>query len=318
MEHGTETSPYIEEQRSWLILFKEETNLPWSQLAKRTGIPQGTISNFGGPNGYNGKKISSEMPIAEKVERFRLSLVQQADLDAEVPEVPEFYATETTEQLERMLGFAQRGQIVIAALEAGCSKTTAAKRYAVQYPNVFYVEVPRSAGAPNNLFKLILAALGVRDPSGGTFDLSRQISDQFRKVSKPLLIIDEAQHLAEATLDEIRYWNDATDVGIALFGNVGILQKFSRFAQLDSRLSLQLHRRRPLPADVEAMADAWKITNVQVRKELQGICAKRGGLRKGTKALQLARMMATAEQCELNLDHLRSAWSELDAPLVAA
>jgi hypothetical protein len=318
MEHGTETSPYIEEQRSWLILYKEENNVPWSQLAKRTGIPQGTISNFGGPNGYNGKKISSEMPIAEKVERFRLSLAQQADLDAEVPEVPDFFATETTEQLERMLGFAQRGKMVIAALEAGCSKTTAAQRYADLYPNVFYVEVPRSAGAPNNLFKLILAALGVRDASGGTFDMSRQICEQLSKASKPLLIIDEAQHLTEAALDEVRNWNDTTGVGIAFFGNVGILQKFSRYAQLFSRLSLKLQRRCPLPADVDAMADAWLITNPQVRAELQSICARLGGLRNGTNALQLARMIATAERADLSLDHLRGAWSELDVRLVAA
>lgn len=318
MEHGTETSPYIEEQRSWLILYKEETNLPWSQLAKRTGIPKGTISNFVGPQGYNGKKISSEMPIAEKVERYRQSLAQQADLDTEVPDVPDFFATETTDQLERMLGFAQRGHMVAAALEAGCSKTSAAQHYAEQFPNVFYVEVRKSAGAPNNMLKMVLAALGVRDPSGGTFDMSRQVSDQFKKVTRPLLIVDEAQHLMESSLEEIRSWNDEVDVGIALFGNVGVLQKLSRYAQLYSRLSLKLQRRCPLPADVDAMADAWVITDPSVRDELQRICGKLGGLRNGTKALQLARMIAASEGKELNIDHLQSAWSELDVRMVAA
>lgn len=314
MEVSTEINPFVEEQRQWLVNYREQTGLSWAELAKRTGIAHGTISQFGGTKGYNGK----EEPLAEKVERFRQSLAQQADLDADVPDVPAFYATDTTDQLERMLGFAQRGQMVAGALEAGCSKTTAAKHYAELFPNVFYVEVPKSACAPNNLLKLILAALGVRDPSGGTFDMSRQVCEQLKKVTKPLLIIDEAQHLTEASLEEIRSWNDAINVGIALFGNVGVLQKLSRYAQLYSRLSLKLQRRSPLPSDVEAMADAWNITSTAIRAELQKICAKLGGLRNGTKTLQLARMIASSEGKELGVDHVQGAWQELDVRMVAA
>lgn len=314
MEVTNAKNPFVEEQREWLIAYREETGMSWADLAKATGIAQGTISQFGSPKGYNGK----EQPIAEKVERYRQSLAQQANLDAEVPDVPAFYSTDTTDQLERMLGFAQRGHMVAAALEAGCSKTSAAQHYAELFPNVIYVEVRKSAAAPNNLLKLILAALGVRDASGGTFDMSQQVCYQLKKMTKPLLIIDEAQHLTEASLEEIRSWNDDIDVGIALFGNIGVLQKLSRYAQLYSRLSLKLQRRCPLPSDVEAMADAWQISNPEIRTELQKICAKLGGLRNGTKSLQLAQMIAASEGQTLNCGHVQSAWQELDVRMVAA
>lgn len=312
MEENTEKDPFVEEQRSWLINHREQTGLSWGDLAKRTGIAQGTISQFGSPKGYNGR----ELPLAEKVERYRQALAQQAAIQAEVPDEPGFYETDTTRQLEHMLSFAQLGQMVAAALEAGCSKTMTAKHYHDVNPNVFYVEMRKSAGGPNNMLKMVLAALGVRDPSGGTFDMSRQVCDQLKKATKPLLIIDEAQHLNEASIEEIRSWNDAIDVGIALFGNVGVLQKLARFPQLYSRLSLKLQRRCPTHADIEAMADAWNITNAAVRAELIKICSKLGGLRSGTKTLQLAWMMAASEGKALGLDHVQDAWQQLDVRMV--
>lgn len=312
MDVTPEQTQFIEEQRQWLAGYRAQTEMSWAMLAKRTGVPQGTISLFGA-NRYTGR----ELPIAEKVERFRQSLAQQAELATELPEVPGFYETETTGRLERMLAFAQSGEMVAAALEAGCSKTSTAEHYTGTYSNVFHVEVPESAGGPNNLLKMILAALG-EVPSGGTYDMSRQIRDQFKKLTQPLLIIDEAQHLSKASIEEVRSWFDKGVVGIAFFGNVGILQQLSKYAQLYSRLSMKLQLRLPFPADVDAMADAWLITNAEIRAELQEICGKLGGLRNGTKTLKLARMIAASQGKELGIEHVRGAWGELDVRMVAA
>ncbi len=314
MEDTIDKNPFVEEQRAWLITYRNQTGLSWGDMAKRTGIAQGTISQFGSAKGYAGKEI----PLAEKIQRYRLSLAQQADLNAEVPEAPAYFSTETTDELERMLGFAQYGEMVAAALEAGCSKSMTARHYAAMYPNVFYVELCKSAGGPNNMLKMVLFALGVREPSGGTYDMSKAVCDQLKKLTKPLLILDEAQHLTESSLEEIRSWNDANAAGIALFGNVGVLQKLSRYAQLYSRISLKTQLRTPRPADVEALADAWNIPSPKIRAELQEICGKLGGLRNGSKVLQLARMMAVAEQKDLEIEHVRIAWQQLDVRMVAA
>lgn len=325
MQEQTDHSAYIEEQRAWLIAYREQTGESWSIVAKGTGLKAGTISNFGSTNGYNGKKQETELPLAKAVERYRQSLAQRAALSSEITPVPGFFATETTDALERMMGFAQLGEMVAAALEAGCGKSSAARNYKACYPNVIYVEVPKSAGAPNNLLKLILAELGVSKPQGGTYDMSKQVCDLLRRASNPLLIIDEAQHLNEASLEEIRSWYDKfagernANFGVALLGNIGVMQKLGRHAQLYSRLSLKHVQIHPTPADIEALSDAWIITDPLIRAELQKICGRQGGLRNGTKALRLARMISDNEGRVLDIQHLRGAWRELEVrPAVAA
>ncbi|MCX7284374.1 MAG: AAA family ATPase [Novosphingobium sp.] len=307
MEASTDRNPFIEEQRQWLVRFKEEADFSWPQLAKRIGRPAGTLSQFGSAKGYNG----DELGVAEKVNAFRQSLEKQRALAAELPEVPGFFRTETTDRLEYMLRFAQMGQMVAAALEAGCSKTETAQAYTRKTPNVFYVELRKSAGVTNNMLKMVLEAMGVKDPKGGTFDMSAQVCEILRKCSKPLIIFDEAQHLTEASLEEIRSWPDTLDgaraaiTGIAFFGNIGILQKLARYAQLSSRIRLRHEQRTPMPADIEALADAWGVSDEASRKQLHVVCSRLGGLR-------------TAEDVPLALDHLEDAWAELDFRAVAA
>lgn len=320
MEVSTDRNPFIEDQRQWLTRFKEETGFSWPQLAKRVGRPSGTLSQFGSIKGYNG----DELGVAEKVHLFRQSLEKQRALAAELPEVPGYFRTETSDRLEHMLRFAQMGQMVAAALEAGCGKTETAQAYTRKTPNVFYVELRKSAGVTNNMLKMVLEAMGVKDPKGGTFDMSSQVCEILRKSSRPLIIFDEAQHLTEASLEEIRSWPDTLDVGraaitgIAFFGNIGILQKLARYAQLSSRIRLRHEQRTPMPADIEALADAWGIADEPSRKQLHVVCSRLGGLRNGTSVLQLASIMAASEDVPLALDHLQDAWGELDFRAVAA
>lgn len=315
MDDETEKAEFIKHQRDWLLSYREQTGWSWSKLASEIGCKSSTLSVFGSRNGYAQGDAHS---LAEKIERYRQSLTQRAAIASDVPIAPAFYATDTTEQLERMMAFAQLGKIVAAALEAGCSKSSAARHYQSCYTNVFYVEIRHSAGAPNSMLKLVLRALGVKNPTGGTLAMSEQVTELLGKLSSPLLIIDEAQHLNEASLEEIRSWNDDIGVGIALFGNVGVLQKMGRYAQLYSRLSLKLLRTSPLSSDIEKMAEAWNISDAAIRAELQKICGKLGGLRNGTNALQLALMIASSEGKPLALDHLQDAWQELDVRMVAA
>jgi hypothetical protein len=60
----------IEEMRQWLITHKQTTGLSWSELAKRTGVAAGTISQFGSERGYAG----DETRVAETIYRYRQHL----------------------------------------------------------------------------------------------------------------------------------------------------------------------------------------------------------------------------------------------------
>ena len=143
MSIETTTPINIEEQRKWLQGYREKTGMSWSELAKRTAIPEGTISQFGGQKGYSG----NEAPLAEKVVRFRHFLAAQDGLEVEPPEVPAFFETETSERLHRLFVMAQRGKMYYVALPSGCGKTSAARAFQTMYPNVVLTTMlPSSAG----------------------------------------------------------------------------------------------------------------------------------------------------------------------------
>lgn len=315
MNDPSATPVDIEEQRNWLIDHRRQINASWAELAKRTGIAQGTISQFGSDRGYAG----DEQKVAEQVYRYRQLLASQAAIEVEAPEAPGFFETETSKQLTNMLGWAQRGRVVVAAMGPGTGKTSTARQYQACYPNVCLATMSPSTAGVNNMQIEVLEALGEKDPVGTPQKLSKRIRDIVGKMRLPLIVLDEAQHLSEKALEEIRSWNDATGVGIALFGNIGVLQRLEggnrrdTFAQLFSRVSLRVVRPLPLTADIDTMAQAWNIHDEKLKAYLRRVCMKPGGLRSGTMALELASMIAASERRPLAIENLQDAWAQLSS-----
>lgn len=310
----------IAEQRAWLIDHRTSTGFSWSELAKRIGIPAGTLSQFGGKNGYNG----DESRIAEAVFRYRQQIQQQASLTVDLPEVPGYFETQTSRELTTLLSWAKRGRIVCAATGAGLGKTETAKQFQACFPNVFRATMTPSTAGVNNMQTEVLEALGEKTPKGTPQALSRRVCELVRSLHLPLLIIDEAQHLSEKAIEEIRSWNDKVGLGIALFGNVKVLRRIEgggrddAFAQLYSRLSMRMIRPLPLQADAVALADAWGIHAEPLVNLIIRISQQPGGLRGVTMALEIASMIAAGERRALELDDLQTAWSQLSTRGMAA
>lgn len=320
MNDPTATIIDIEEQRAWLIDHKASTGASWSELARRTDIPQGTLSQFGSAKGYTG----DETKPAEGVYRFRQTLIAQAQIEIEAPEIPGYFETETSRQLGHMLRMAQRGRIVVAALGAGLGKTMSARQHAACFSNVFLATMSPSTAGVNNMQIEVLEALGERDAAGTPQKLSRRIRERVKDTKNALIIIDEAQHLSEKAFEEIRSWNDAVGVGIALFGNESVMQRLeggnrrAAFAQIFSRVALRLVRSSPLAGDADALADAWGIHDSAVTVFLRKIVMTPGGLRGGTMALELGSMIAASEGRSLEVEHLQDAWAQLSSRPVLA
>lgn len=304
----------IEEQRHWIIDFHRDTG-SWAQVAKRTGIAQGTISQFGSAKGYGG----DEQKVAEAIFRYRQTLAAQAAISVETPEVPDYFDTPTSSQVSQLLQFAQRGRIVVAAMGPGTGKTKTARRYKACFANVFLATMSPSTSGVNNMQIEVLEALGEKNPVGTPQKLSRRIRERVENLGSPLLILDEAQHLSEKSIEEIRSWHDAVGVGIALLGNESVLQRLeggnrrAAFAQLYSRVSMRLVRSLPLNGDVDALAHAWAIYDEKFIGFLRKIVMMPGGLRGGTMALELGTMIAASESQVLSIDHLQDAWAQLSS-----
>lgn len=310
----------VDEQRAWLIDHKAATSASWSELAKRLDIPSGTLSQFGSPQGYRG----DEGRLAGKVFQYRQLLASQADIEIEAPVVPGYFMTNTGQQLIQLLRWSQRGRVVVAALGPGNSKTSTAKHFAACYPNVFIATMTPSTAGVNTMQVEVLDALGERNAVGTPQRLSRQIKERVRDMANPVILIDEAQHLTEKAIEEIRSWHDNTGVGIALFGNESVIQRLeggnrrAAFAQLYSRVSLRVVRSVPLQGDVDKMAEAWGIHDEKTTLYLRKISMLPGGLRNGTMALELASMTAASEGRAVAPEHLQDAWAMLSSRAVTA
>lgn len=309
----------IEEQRAWLNDLHKQLG-SWSEVAKRTGIPAGTISQFGA-----GKYSGDNTKVAEKIIRYRQTLAAHRSIVVDMPERPDFFETPTSSQLTHMLTFAQRfGRIVVAAMGPGLGKSATARHYKACFSNVFVATMKPSTAGVNNMQIAILKAMGDPDARGTPQKLSDQIIDRAKNLRGALIVIDEAQHLSEKALDEIRGWNDEAGVGIALFGNAGVLQRLEggnrriNFAQLFSRIGLRLQQAHPLEGDVDALAEAWSIYDDKLIAALKGICLRPGGLRNGTHVLEVASMIAASQGEPLTEGHIGDAWLQLSSRAAAA
>ena len=287
-------------------------------LGRRIGIATGTLSQFGG-SGYAG----DEAKIAEAVERYREGLAVQASIALQAPDVPGYYETETSRDLLGRYGWAQRGKMVAIATGPGTGKTISARHYQDTVQNVWIMTAAPSSAGVNTMQVETLAVLGERDAKGTPQALTRRILDRVRNTGG-LLIFDEAQHLSERAIEEIRGWYDATGIGIVLQGNESVISRIeggSRkavFAQLYSRVSMRLVRPLPTDADAEALADAWQVGGERERAFIRRIALMPGGLRGCTMMLELASMLAAGDGVRAELSHMEDAWSNIASRPVTA
>lgn len=311
----------VEEQRKWLDEHKAATGLSWKQLAGRVGISHSSLSLWVG-NNYNAPGDR----MAAAVFKYRQTLAAQAALKGETPEIPSYFETETSARIIAMLNWAQRGRVIAAAMAPGLGKTVTADYYRACNANVFKVTATPATASLTSMLTSVLRAIGgsAAVSSHLTHVLSQAIQDRVRDLGNPLLIVDEAQHLAAASIEEIRSWHDASGLGVALLGNAGLLQTLeggtrsvSR-AQLFSRISMRDVRTVPFSADIDAMLDAWRLRDEKVCDYVHTIAMKPGGLRGATFALELAHMIAAAAGEELAVSHIQDAWAQLSTRPVAA
>ncbi|WP_176473424.1 AAA family ATPase [Sphingopyxis sp. GW247-27LB] len=309
----------IEDQRAWLIDHKNATKMSWTELAKRIGRSAGTLSQFGSTNGYAG----DEQTIAEQVYRYQQQLFSQAAFEVTAPPLPGFFAGPTANDIITILTYAQRGRMTVIATGAGMGKTKTIEHYQASISNVWKATMRPSSAGIMNMQLSVLAALGKSDAVGTPAKLSTMIMEKVDR-SGGLLVLDEAQHLSEKSLEEIRSWHDETGVGIALSGNISVLSRLeggtrkANFAQLFSRVGMRIVRAQPLQGDADALCDAWNIGDDGILQAIREISQKPGALRGATMTLELAHMIAASEGQAVNAGHVRDCWAQLSTRQIAA
>lgn len=315
----------IDALRERLRLFKEANGYSWGRLGQLTGVASGTLSGWV-PGTYNNGKIHETHDIATKVHRFFMKEESQRALDPVAAIVPPFQMTRTARRIHGMLTFAQRGKMVVAVGDPGMGKTAALDQYHATGSNVWKATMSPSTASLNACLLQLMRSLGASRLGGASEALSVMIREKVAN-RQGLFLIDEAQHLSERALEEIRAIHDDTGVGIAFVGNREVLTRIegaartAAFAQLFSRVSIRHIFTKPEPADIELLLNAWAVTAAAEREFLTKVAMKAGGgaIRSLTHTLELATLLAQQSEEARVLDHIEGAWQQLSSrPLAAA
>jgi hypothetical protein len=300
--------------RARLLKFKADTNASYGQLAKQMGVPEGTLQPFA-----SDKYAGDNARVARQIAHWFAAEEQAEELRRTAPiEPPPFIKTRAATELTNLLHFARRGVMVAAATCPGFGKTSTLRQYASNVPNVTLATMAPSTAGVQTMLAAILEEMGEKELRGSPQMLSRRIRERVAGRSA-VICIDEAQHLSEKALDELRGIHDVTSCGIALFGNAGLLEKLEggaraiSHAQLWGRIALRTARIEAYAEDGVALARAWGLADPQMLDWLGQLATKAGGLRQVSMVIQIALFLAAGDGVACNFSHLKDALAQLSS-----
>jgi len=281
----------------------------WPEMGAETGIAHQTLyawakGTYKGDIGrFNGEV---ERYLTARQERLKLGLT----------EAPGFVPTDTTERIQGLFRQAQHMPVITVIVGApGVGKTQAAEDYRAENPNVVMI----TAAAKHGSARWLLGALGTEvnmTERGTSLRLLPMLVEYFRARRNPLIIADEANHLAMEAVELLRHLHDKAGCGIALVGNPTVTvrlngSKNSEFAQITRRIGGRANVEKATKADAEKLLDAWKVEDPEVRKLLRATAARPGALGTMVNVLKLARILATPGGGVATADHIQQAHDQL-------
>lgn len=284
--------------------------LTQTALAKQAGLSAPVLSQWL-KDAYRGDNASVQAKLCAWLASRR------ADAAVVQDSGPRWVDTPTSQAIGRALTFA-RAKPAIAAVYggAGVGKTTAMRRYAQTFPNVWIVTASPAVSSMASMLREIGAALELHGSGWQNRALSRDLKRRLTG-TQGLLVIDEAQHLSVQALEEIRAIHDAAQIGLVLSGNESVYSRLSGgsrradFAQLFSRVGRKLKIGMPSTDDVNAILSAWGVSGAKEREYAHQIASMPGGLRGLVNTLDEAALAAQGMGQALDVRMLRMAWSEL-------
>lgn len=227
----------------------------------------------------------------------------------------EFCRTPAAEGMLSVVGFARELSTIGAIVGApGVGKTTALRWYADTNRDARYCVMSPAESSMSRMLIRVCEALGHPPAAQGAAQLHRWICDAIEFGSARVLLIDEAQHLDDRSLDELRCIHDETGLPLVFAGNESLRSRIgvgteASFAQFTSRIGARVHIKGSTAADVGALLGRHGITDEVTASWLAKRCAGTAGLR--TVAHLMAAAKLSAGPGDIRLSHLKEAGKAL-------
>ena len=163
--------------------------------------------------------------------------------------------TGASAEIMSALTYAQgAGDIVTIIGASGRGKTWTAERYCASKSGAFYLSVSGAVFSLPGLLSKVSAALGVdMPPRTPALEAETKIIERLRGRNF-LLVVDEAHHLRDKLLDELRIIRDRAGCGLAIIGDESIKMALTRCDQVAGRVGLRVDLPMQPDGDVAEIA----------------------------------------------------------------
>jgi DNA transposition AAA+ family ATPase len=285
-----------------------------AEVARRSDIAASTLTQI-----MDGTYPADIAVQAGKLTKWLDAYDATRALAAQMPEVPGWVSTPTGEEIISTLTYCQMlPDWGLVTLGAGMGKTITARHYCATRPSAWRVTMRPRTGSVSTMLHEIAQAIGVTERN--PIKLDRAIGERLKRNGRhTLLIVDEAQNLVDAAVDQLRFFLDEYECGLCLMGNdelytrSGLGKPREGYAQIHRRIGPRLKLMRPRDADIAAVIAAWKVEDPAIVRMLQAIGRKPGALGQITKTMQGAAVRAAGSGRPIELAHVRAAWTNRDS-----
>ena len=191
----------------------------------------------------------------------------------------------------------------------GGGKTTTLLYFAESTPGACYAVMNPTHNSMTAMLAAVCEALDCR-PTKSNADTHDIICRAIEWGRAKVLLVDEAQHLTDRCLDQLRCIYDEAGVPVVFAGNATLRDRFdggkrAAFAQLTSRIGPRLELTSTTAADVGALAGHYGIADREAVSWLKKRCTGTGGLRMATHLMKLGAELAGKDAARLS--HLKEA-----------
>lgn len=163
--------------------------------------------------------------------------------------------TAATAEIMGALTYAQAaGDIVTIIGKSGRGKTWTSERYCHAKSGAFYMAATRATLTLPGLLSQVAEATGIDiPPRTPALEAETMVIERLRGRNY-LLVVDEAHHLKDKLLDELRIIRDRSGCGLALIGDETIRMALARCAQVAGRVGLKVNLPTQPEGDVAEIA----------------------------------------------------------------